>query len=195
MTMIVGWGTSPLTDSGIHNLYHWEWFAGQGAFAQFSARLLDVHCPIETDRERRDVEWVKIRQFYSNSWMWIQHDIASKMEHPLSRAIILNHYLNEVWVSIHFIYPQMKSLPEPRMLCPAHGMGANSEGDYFEDTYFMQQMKPAFWDPEFAHNEMSKRPLPALPTVGPRQGNGLGMPLQTASKGSGRQLPRLPIRA
>jgi hypothetical protein len=145
--------------------FYWQWFSGQGGYAELATALNNLPClsePIRGDMESTKARWKEL-------WPVIQYDVAKQMEHPSARAVILLQYdcfsRATLWIS----YPGCGSKIECRASVTPVGDYSAAELAKGKDTgvlfepQFMEEMPVKFWDPQFANKVLSQKPLPPPP--------------------------------
>ncbi|MDT4292172.1 hypothetical protein RO575_21615 [Methylomonas sp. MO1] len=160
-----------LTGTGIssHNFYYWQWFSGQGAYQELTEAVKACRDPDYSER-CLDAEFSRMRKIWNDMLPTIGFDIAKKMEHKVSKAIFLIHTTDKlgdgmVWSSIYLVHPKMTDFSECRLIVNSDGSAGKFKTCQSLDRTFMTGMDVKFWDPDFAHKQLIKKPLPATPPV------------------------------
>ena len=77
-----GYGKSTMGyDKVTDNYYHWQWFHGQGAFAELAQRLWDIDYPAHPIGSNlcAYTSYDSIREYFQSFWPTLSISVASKM--------------------------------------------------------------------------------------------------------------------
>lgn len=151
------------------NIY-WQWFSGQGAFAEVKAALENIKSIPNTPNISCEQDLPFLRKRWKELWPVISFDVASQMKHPSSKAVIAHQHLDNptTHVSLWLSHPGCSAPIEVRALVtPVHTYSrdelARGSGPLYTLNDLDLEMPVKFWDPDFAAAMQKKKPLPNLP--------------------------------